>query len=164
MNLLLLSGFNPFDLDSWRIDRFYNNYCSPRKRNWTSRDYQFVLDYYTSCHDAAPYVVSCHSDGGTIGHEIANSDNRCLGLHCHAAFFRPPKTHRKIPILLTYNRWDLTTMGLQTRRAYDFYVGYGYDVLCFELPRNNSFLGHAYCTCVDVFKLWCLNKLNYIVQ
>jgi len=164
MNLLLLSGFNPFNLDSWRIDRFYKNYCSPRKRNWTVRDYQFIIDYYTSHHNTQPYVLSCHSDGGTLAHMVSSRDDRCVGIHCHAAIFKAPEKLRKVPILLTYNSYDLTTMGFQTKRAYDYYLSNGYDVMCFEFPRNFSLLGHGYCTCVDVFKLWCLNKFNYKVQ
>lgn len=155
MNILCLSGFNPLNLQSWKICRYYKDSqtCCPDKRNWTASDMQFVMDYYTGQYESEPYVITAHSDGGTIAHRLAAVDGRCIGLHVHSGLFRRPIVARKIPVLLTSCHRDITGMGMQTAKAYRFYVSSGVSVVNKVLPRV-SWHGHDYQPSIPVFREW----------
>lgn len=168
LRLLLISGFNPFGLESWGIDKYYVDYCAPKRNNWTIKDIDYVMDYYTAQFEDDNYIISCHSDGGTVAHYIANYDSRCVGLHCHAAVFLKPEIVRDIPILLTNNAFDLTGMGFCSLRAYRFYRAHQKDVEYFRLPRGgssfNKYFGHNYDNCIPTFRAWCMQNFNLNIE
>lgn len=160
--LLLLSGFNPFNLKEWRIDKFYDgDYVSPIKANWKKDDVDFALSKYNGIFPEDPYIISCHSDGGTIAHQIAHSDDRCIGLHCHSASFTKEKTIRNIPVLFTNNRFDLTGMGIVTSFANNYYKKRMDDVEK-RVLRRDFWHGHGYGPAVQAFRAWCSRKFNFL--
>lgn len=165
INLFLISGFNPFNLNEWRIDQYYKNAYSPRKNNWTLADIDYALDWYTCKYGDDKYILSCHSDGGTIAHTIAHTDDRCLGLHCHSALYTKEKSVRNIPILFTNSRYDLTGMGLVTNRAYKYYnkIMPNGNVEKKVLKRTDM-LGHAYEPSVPMFADWCKRRFNLSID
>ena len=152
MNVVCLSGFNPCNIDSWKINQ-YHPYAVhlPQKRNWTRRDLEYVANWYTAHYGNEPYVLTCHSDGGTIAHELAHTDERCVGLHAHAALFFRPKQLRSIPVLLTWNAWDLTGMGLVSRYALSYYLDHISEITSLKhiIYDHSAFNSHTYTTCVE---------------
>jgi hypothetical protein len=157
--MFLLSGFNPFDMDSIRLDKYYKNASSPRKRNWTKKDTRFALDWYDKKYGDTPYIISCHSDGGTIAYQIAYSDKRCLGLHCHAALFTKEKKIRDIPVLLTACWFDFTGMGLSTRLAYNYYKDKVSNISV-NIIRSNPF-SHSYEPSIPILSDWCKQNFGF---
>ena len=161
VRLFLISGFNPFDKDSFRIDKYYKDYTSPRKKNWTKKDVEYAIAWYNTKYGNDPYVLSCHSDGGTIAHQIAHSDTRCIGLHCHSAFFTKEKYLRDIPVLFTTCCADFTGMGLVTRLAYRYYKDRLNKKPKLRVIKKSSLFRHSYGPCIPTFTKWCKKNFNF---
>ena len=160
MNLLLLSGFNPFNLPSWKLDRFFRGACCPPKRNWSIWDDKYALQYYKAQHGDEPFILIAHSDGGTVAHKIAATQHNCIGLACHSAVFIKPPQQRTLPVLLTSCRLDLTGMGVCTTRAYNYYQKYNQQTIQASLPRK-SWHGHDFEPCLPFLVEWCKGYFKY---
>lgn len=163
VKLLLLSGFNPFGFEDWYLDRYYGNSCCPKKRNWTTRDVGYIRDYYTDQFGDEEYIISSHSDGGTPSYKLAFSDERCRGLHCHAASFTKEKP-RDIPLLITSNIGDLTGMHRKSNKAAEYYKSAFIGMS--NQPRQaafckDTFIGHEYYTCISLFIQWCKQHFDW---
>lgn len=160
MNILALSGFNPANLSSWKISQYWPNVWTYDKRNWTKNDSVMVYQWIKRHYPSTPYIITAHSDAGALVHDLAHFDTYCFGLHCHACSFHKnlKQVRTKLPILLTYCPLDITTMGLATKRAYEFYKDNNCKVELQAVPRS-GWHGHGYETCIPFVKDWLNNTV-----
>jgi len=151
MKVMALSGYNPFNIDKWKIHHHHPGSYTYDKSNWKRGDEELVLYDYSIRYSNEPFVITCHSDSGQIGCAIAATDHRCVGLHLHAASWI--EVDIPVPLLITRNRWDLTGMGWAAQSAYNHFDSY-HPCLTYQILPRTTWHGHEYDTAVSPFNVW----------
>ena len=157
MKILGLNGFTA----KGKIDHYFTSGCFPYKRNWTPKDKDWALSQYNTLYQDEPFICICFSDGGTIGHTITHTEQRCKGLIAHSAtrYVSPPL--RNIPILLLSTEWDITGMGLATQATRNYYHKHHLsNIDYYQLPRN-KWHGHEFNNAFGVMSHWAKQWFNY---
>ena len=167
MNLL---GLNGFGLWYGRIEKYFTSGCFPYRWNWARRHREWVMDYYTERHGDEPYCLVGFSDGGTLAHEVAQADERCMALIVHSGMWRSPKIVQILPTLLLVTIGDRTPTNSATRQARDAYREHYWEQFpsaqtwspyeLAELPKT-TWHGHEFANGLEAMETWCRTKLDY---
>lgn len=146
-----------------RIDGYFTSGWFPDVFNWTSDHLPYVHIEYTKQFGNTLYLPVAFSDGGTVAHDLAAIDPRCIGLIVHSGVFRKSGfIPRKIPILLLVTNGDRTPMPRHTVHAYHWYKSNGIDVTIeFLDPCPTKQLNHQFANGLPAMYRWCKEKLNY---
>lgn len=153
-NIVGLKGFSRWGA----IDQYFDNGFFPSKRNWKQSDFREVAIATRGEMGDRDYILVCFSDGGTIGHNLAHFDGNCVGLIAHSATFKPPNCElRNIPTLILSTHWDITGMGRESDRAYEYYRKNNPDqwIEKVRLDRK-TWHGHEFANGLHVMGLWVL--------
>lgn len=157
-------GLNGFGIYYGRIARYFQPGCGyfPYRMNWERRHLLSVMDGYSRECEDEPYIAIGFSDGGTLAHELAATDQRCVGLIVHSGMFRePPFARRNLPVLLIRTIGDRTPTFEATGRAFIWYRQHYVDRTELADLEPDGFPRHQFENGLGEMKAWAERELGF---